>query len=204
MKLNLGCGSHVPDGWINVDYALGARFVKLPFFSLVNKKLKLFDMDWGKKIYLHDLTKKFPWDSSSIDVIYSSHTLEHFSREEGRTFLGECYRVLRKGGIIRIVVPDLMHNVIEYIEGRIRADDFLELLGVLYGDSSNEMKKKLAPFYKYPHKCMYDTPRLVTILNEIGFQASSRGAFDSDIEGIRMIELEGRTEHSVIAEGRKA
>jgi len=205
VKLNLGCGAHIPDGWVNVDYALGARFVKLPFFSQVNKKLKLFDMNWGKSIYLHDLTKKFPWADSSIDVIYSSHTLEHFSKEEGRKFLGECYRVLRKDGIIRIVVPDLMHNVTEYVEGRIRADDFLELLGVLYGDSGgSEMKKKLAPFYKYPHKCMYDTPRLVTILDEIGFQASSRGAFDSDIEGISTIELEERTDNSVIAEGRKA
>ena len=28
MKLNLGCGSHAPHGWVNVDYALGARFAK--------------------------------------------------------------------------------------------------------------------------------------------------------------------------------
>lgn len=203
MKLNLGCGSQVPDEWTNVDYALGARFTKIPFFRALNKKVKLFNLDWNEKIYLHDLTKKFPWADSSINIVYSSHTLEHFSREDGRRFLSECHRVLRKDGIIRIVVPNLRHDVTEYIEGRIYADDFVEKLGVLYGNSNNTIKKRLSPFFQFPHKCMYDNSRLVEILNEIGFEVSNRVAFDSDIEDIRFVELEGRTENAVIVEGRK-
>lgn len=203
MKLNLGCGSQVPDGWVNVDYALGARFMKIPLFRAFNRKLKLFNMDWNEKIYLHDLTKSFPWADSSIDIVYSSHTLEHFSKEDGRRFLAECHRVLHKDGIIRIVVPDLRYHVIEYIEGQIYADDFVEKLGVLYGNSNNQLKKRLSPFFQFPHKCMYDNSRLTEILNKIGFQASARAAFDSDIQEIRLVELEGRTENSVIVEGRK-
>lgn len=117
MKLNLGCGSQVPDGWINVDYALGARFSKIPLFAAINRKLGLFNLDWNEEIYLHDLTTIFPWADSTIDVVYSSHTLEHFTREEGHNFLAECHRVLRENGIIRIVVPDLRHVVVEYLEG---------------------------------------------------------------------------------------
>jgi ubiquinone/menaquinone biosynthesis C-methylase UbiE len=203
MKLNLGCGSQVPDGWVNVDYGLGARFAKVPFFVALNRKVKLFNLDWNKKIYLHDLTKKFPWVDSSIDIVYSSHTLEHFSKEDGRRFLAECHRVLRNNGIIRIVVPDLRHHVIEYIEGRIHSDDFVEKLGVLYGTSNNALKKRLSPFIQFPHKCMYDSPRLIEILNDIGFDASNRGAFDSDISDIRLVELEDRTANAVIVEGRK-
>lgn len=203
MKLNLGCGSQVPDGWVNVDYALGARFVKIPFFDAINRKIKLFNLHWNKKIYLHNLTKKLPWADASIDIVYSSHTLEHFSKEEGRSFLAECHRVLRKNGIIRIVVPDLRQNVNEYIEGQIYADDFVKKLGVLYGNSNNTLKKKLSPFFQFPHKCMYDNSRLIEILNGIGFEASTRVAFDSDIEKIRLVELEGRTENAVIVEGRK-
>jgi len=203
IKLNLGCGSQVPDGWINVDYALGARFMKIPFFSIFNRKVKLFDLDWNEKIFLHDLNKKFPWANSSISAIYSSHTLEHFSKKDGLRFLTECHRVLRQNGIIRIVVPDLRHDITEYIKGQIYADDFIEKLGVLYGNSNSALKKKMYPFFQFPHKCMYDSPRLTEILNKIGFIASSRAAFDSDIEEIRMVELEGRTENAVIAEGRK-
>ena len=203
MKLNLGCGSQVPDGWINVDYAMGARFMKIPLFRAFNKKLKIFNLDWNERIYLHDLTKKFPWADSSIAIVYSSHTLEHFSKEDGQRFLVECHRVLRKDGIIRIVVPDLHHDVIEYLEGRIKADDFIQNLGVLYGNSNNNLKKRLAPFFQFPHKCMYDNSRMIEILDEIGFEAKTRAAFDSDIEEIRLVELEGRTENAVIVEGRK-
>lgn len=203
VRLNLGCGSQVADEWINVDYALGAQFAKIPFFTLINKKLKLFDLEWNKKIYLHDLTKKLPWADCSVDAVYSSHTLEHFSKKDGRRFLAECHRVLRKDGIIRIIVPDLRRHVLDYIEGRIEADDFVEKLGVLYGNGANVLKNRIAPLIQFPHKCMYDSPRLLKILDEIGFDAKSRAPFDSDITHIRLVELQGRTDNAVIVEGRK-
>ena len=115
MKLNLGCGYQIVDGWINVDYGLGARLSKIPFLKSINKRVRLFNLDnWDTRIFLHDLTKEFPWKKESIDIIYSSHTLEHFSRSEGLGFLNECFRVLKKGGIIRIVVPDLQDIVNDY------------------------------------------------------------------------------------------
>jgi len=177
--------------------------MKLPLFRTLNRKVKLFNLDWNDNIYLHDLTKKFPWADSSVDMVYSSHTLEHFSKDDGQSFLAECYRVLRKNGIIRIVVPDLRHDVIEYIKGRICADDFVERLGVLYFNRKNKLKRLLSPFYSFPHKCMYDYSRLIEILSKIGFQSSPRAAFDSDMEEIRLIELKSRTENAVIVEGRK-
>ena len=203
MKLNLGCGSTVPEGWINVDYSLGARFMKIPFFRVLNSKVKLFNLDWKENIYLHDLTKKFPWADSSIDCVYSSHTLEHFSKEDGLVFLAECHRVLRSNGIIRIIVPDLKYVIQEYIEGRVYADDFIAELGVLYGNRNGWLKNGLSQFFEFPHKCMYDSTRLSSILNDIGFTASIRFALDSEIADIQLVESEGRTENSVIVEGYK-
>lgn len=203
MNLNLGCGSHLIDGWVNVDYALGARLMKIPFFRTFNRKARLFNLDWNDEICLHNLAKKFPWADSAIDIIYSSHTLEHFSKEDGLRLLAECHRVLRTKGIIRIVVPDLRHVVEEYLEGNIKADNFVEELGVLYEDSNNALKKRLSPFFSFPHKCMYDNARLLEILDGIGFDASTRDTLDSEIEEIRMVELVGRTENAVIVEGRK-
>ena len=203
LVLNLGCGSQLGDGWVNVDYALGARMAKLPLFRPLNSRLKMFKFDWDDRIYLHDLTKPFPWPSNSADAIYSSHTLEHLSREDGRRFLSECHRVLRAGGLIRIVVPDLREAVTDYLEGRVKADDFVEQLGVLYIPGGSPLKRKLAPFVQFPHKCMYDTGRLVEILGEIGFDAAARQPFDSGIEGLEQVELENRTHHAVIVEGSK-
>ncbi|QWF71565.1 methyltransferase domain-containing protein [Methylomonas paludis] len=203
MKLNLGCGPQVVDGWCNVDYSLGARLFKIPLFRTINQKFKLFNLNWHPEIYLHDLTKPFPWPDASVDVVYSSHTLEHLSKQQGRRFLAEAYRVLKPNGIIRIVVPDLQHDVNEYLQGHTKADDFIENLGVLYGSDGQGLKKLANTYFQYPHKCMYDNPRLVEILTELGFNAQVRPAFDSDIPDISAVELADRTPHSAIVEGRK-
>lgn len=204
MKLNLGCGSQTPEGWTNVDYALGARLLRLPLLSAVNSRLKLFNTGWSSAIVIHDLRKRFPWDSDTADAVYSSHTLEHLSREEGRFFLQECRRVLKPGGIARIVVPDLKSLVSAYSQGDIPADEFVQKLEVMPDTGGGGvLRKALTPFISFPHKCMYDADRLVEIMREIGFRAESRRPFESAINGIRDIELEDRTRDAVIVEGVK-
>lgn len=203
MKLNLGCGPQIVNDWINVDYALGAKLSKIALFKLINKHIRLFRLDWDKRIFIHDLTKKFPWEERSIDVIYSSHTLEHLSRVQGLTFLQECHRVLKKGGIILIVVPDLQVVVNGYINKNFPANEFVENLLVLYTKSDSKLKQLIAPFIQFPHKCMYDTPTLLSIMKDLGFKVQSKTLYDSKIEDIRTIEIEGRTKYSVVIEGIK-
>lgn len=82
--LNLGCGSTFHPSWINVDIISTSPHVK------------------GC-----DLRKPLPFADGAFDAVYHSHVLEHFSREDGRRFMTEAVRVLRKGGVIRVVVPDL-------------------------------------------------------------------------------------------------
>jgi predicted SAM-dependent methyltransferase len=96
MKLNLGCGSHAPEGWVNVDYALGARLMKIPFFKAMNRKIRIFDLDWKRNVYLHDLINtRFPWPDASVDAVYSSHNIGHV---DARLFLGECLGCLAQEG----------------------------------------------------------------------------------------------------------
>lgn len=203
VRLNLGCGSNTPPDWVNVDYALGARLVRLPFFNQVNDKLKLFHLDWDENICLHDLRKKFPWSDNTIAAIYSSHTLEHLSKEEGRFFLSECYRVMRRGGIIRLVVPDLHRIIRKYSEKEIRADDFIASLGVLNNKNKNFVKNIFTCLYHFPHRCMYDVETLVAVMSETGFHAKGMEPFESEIEDIRAIEVDDRARNAVIVEGRK-
>jgi predicted SAM-dependent methyltransferase len=91
--LNLGCGSRFHKDWINID-----------FVSLSSDVIE------------YDLTKGIPLDENSVDVVYHSHVLEHFSKIEGINFINECNRVLKPKGIIRIVVPDLEQLALEYIK----------------------------------------------------------------------------------------
>ena len=203
MKLNLACGTKTPDGWINVDYAMGARFSKIPVLRTLNKKLKFFNSVWDENIKIVNLAINFPWENNSIDVVYSSHTLEHFTKKEGLHFLTQCHRVLKPNGIIRVVVPDLKDIIARYTSGELRSDDLIERLGVLYWINPNQIKNKLAPFVQFPHKCMYDIETLITILTDIGFLVESRRLFDSDIEDVETVEMERPINKQAIVEGRK-
>jgi SAM-dependent methyltransferase len=207
VKINLGCGSQILEGWANVDYSLGATMAKIPFFNRLNRKLGLFSTNWDKRIILHDLRKPFPWADASADVVYSSHTLEHFTRPDGLTFLKECFRVLKPGGLIRIVVPDLAANVQHYLNGKTRADYFLEGMEILYSTdrtpNPSRLKKLLAPLLEYPHKCYYDASALIEIMDKIGFDAENMKPFESRLPEIRDIEIEGRTQYAIMIEGIK-
>ena len=203
MKLNLGCGTQIVDGWLNVDYSLGARLAKVPVVNAVVKTIGLFEIEWNRQIFIHDLTRRFPWPDNTADVVYTSHTLEHMSLTDGAAFLHECVRVLKPGGILRIVVPDLRPIAQRYLADELLAENFLDEMCVLYSKYPSRLKTWLAPFVQYPHKCMYDKAALARACWKAGIGVTDRLPFDSGIEDIYKIEIESRTMDAVIIEGRK-
>ena len=40
-------------------------------------------------------------------MVYSSHTIEHIKNEHALYFFTEAYRILKKGGLIRLTAPDI-------------------------------------------------------------------------------------------------
>ena len=85
MKLvNVGCGAVYHPAWINLDAAPSAPEVKRS-----------------------DARDGLPFPDASVDAVYHSHMLEHLDAASARAFLRECHRVLRPGGVLRVVVPDL-------------------------------------------------------------------------------------------------
>lgn len=96
--LNLGCGSH---------YSLDPIWTNLDFTSS------------GKGVIAHNLLQGIPYPDETFDVVYHSHVLEHFSKNDGLNFLLECQRVIKPGGIIRIAIPDLeqiTRNYLHFLE----------------------------------------------------------------------------------------
>jgi predicted SAM-dependent methyltransferase len=90
--LNLGCGSKYHKDWTNVDFVSNDP-------NVVN----------------HNLLKGIPFPENSFDVVYHSQVLEHFEKDDAVKFIKECFRVLKPGGIIRVVVPDLENIASEYL-----------------------------------------------------------------------------------------
>ncbi|MDD3159861.1 MAG: class I SAM-dependent methyltransferase [Candidatus ainarchaeum sp.] len=82
MKLDVGCGQICKPGFIGVDY------------KKYNDKIK----------FIVNLNKsKLPFKDNSIEEIYCSHVLEHL--DNPMETIGEFYRVLLKGGKLKIIVP---------------------------------------------------------------------------------------------------
>lgn len=112
--LNLGCGTKVSSNAdvLNIDWAINLwlkknrvlRFVA-PMF-LKGERLNKFN-SLPNNIIVHNLANGIPFASNSVDVVFHSHFLEHLDKDAAIRFLLEVKRVLRQGGIQRIVVPDL-------------------------------------------------------------------------------------------------
>ena len=112
-RLNLGCGSRSHPEWVNVEF-LGFRRGVPEWLAAA-----LADSRWFRKdptVVCADVRCGIPFENEIFEVVYHSHLLEHLDRERVRPFLLECRRVLRPGGILRIVVPDLERIVTSYLQ----------------------------------------------------------------------------------------
>ncbi len=81
--LNVGCGDTYFQEWNNCDL--------LP----------------GRDVVPHDLRRPLPYAAGVFDAVYCSHVLEHLNPGDGAALLREMFRVLKPGGVCRLVVPDL-------------------------------------------------------------------------------------------------
>ena len=96
---NLGCGPTIAEGWRNFD------------LSPINEDVE----------YWH-ANDPIPASDCYVDVIYHSHMLEHLNPSNAKIFLKDCFRVLKKNGIMRIVVPDLEGICQQYLKAIQRVD----------------------------------------------------------------------------------
>ena len=90
MKLNLGCGNKLIEGYINLD------------------KFNYYKCD-----VTHDLEKfPYPFESNSINEILLSHVLEHIGQQPEIfiNIIKELYRICKKNALIIIKVPHPRHE----------------------------------------------------------------------------------------------
>ena len=138
-KLHIGCGhTHAP-GFINIDA------FKTPATDLV--------------CHIQDLPKYLA--ANSIETIYLSHTLEHFSLRDSVVVLGFLYDLLADSGVLRISVPDVLKLAEIAKRNDLSAEAKGMLCGVLMGGQDTR--------YNY-HKSIYWYEYLAGVLKDIGFR----------------------------------
>ena len=135
IKINLGCGSLDMEGYINVDMR------DLPNVDIVADVLHL------------------PFRMGEVDEIYTSHLIEHFtSMQMLKEILPYWYGLLKKGGVLVAILPNIGYMAKEYAKGNI---PFEQLAEVISGGQEYEGNYHLA---------VYDEKKIEGMMKEIGFR----------------------------------
>jgi predicted SAM-dependent methyltransferase len=92
-------------------YNIGAGGFRHPFWTNVDMSNEHYDrlFEAGRFDIAHDLLRRepIPVPENSAELIYTSHTIEHIDDISVKFLLSDCYRMLRPGGVLRIVSPDI-------------------------------------------------------------------------------------------------
>lgn len=91
--LNLGCGQRFDPRWTNIDF-----------------------VSTGPGVIAHNLLTGIPFLDNEFDLVYHSHVFEHIPKSQADFFIRECVRVLKPGGVLRLVVPDLEKIASTYLK----------------------------------------------------------------------------------------
>jgi predicted SAM-dependent methyltransferase len=118
----------------------------------------------------HDVTQGLPFPDGSVQYIFASHILEHFTREELNLFLREVLRVMEQGGLARFATPDLQVLSAKYIK---------EEMGE-FDDLNPEYEAAPTQAEKYwrivigGHKSIFDYESLRRTLSDVGFTSINK------------------------------
>lgn len=116
LRINVGCGARVMDGWFNCDIQRNVNAPRAPEL--------LCD------------AKSIPLPDACANTVMAVHVFEHFYRWECDAVLDEWSRLLRSGGTLILELPNLVKCCENYLSGRMRGGkdpDQLARWGI-YGD----------------------------------------------------------------------
>lgn len=206
MYVQYGCHHTTPPQWVNFDASLTLRWERTPLVGrLYTKNGSRFPRDARSG----DIVKGLPVEAGSCRGVYASHVLEHLSLEDFHKALENTRRMLRPGGIFRLVAPDLAWAAREYLRrseaGEAAANDFF--LGETHLGERRIDRSLAGRLYRVlntsRHLWMWDEPSLARALADHGFRAVRRCRFGDCEDGMfALVENEARFEHAVAMEAR--
>lgn len=110
-----------------------------------------------------DITKRLPFGDAEVDAVFAEMVIEHVTPQQAWFFLEECHRILRVGGLIRMVIPDFVRC------WKLKDPDWLRVnQGVTQNDGSLRQQMK-SIIYGHGHQGLWTAEVLQAILEAIGF-----------------------------------
>lgn len=207
--VNVGCGWGVGESWENYDASPTLRFERLPLLGrLYTRNANRFP----ETARYADISLGPIGDEASADAIFCSHMLEHVPLEDMRESLNNMFRMLKSGGLFRMIVPDLAIRALAYTRSVGHPDAAGKFIDdCLFGVKSAEkslVARVQAVYGNARHLQMYDEAAMRREMERAGFVDIRRCAFgDSELAAFAEVEDPARfeCEHGaeLALEGRK-
>jgi predicted SAM-dependent methyltransferase len=204
LTVQFGCGWSAPESWRNFDASPTLRFERVPILGrLHTKNASRFpaNVEYG------DIVKGLPIGAQSCRAVYCSHVLEHLCLADFRVALRNTHRVLRPGGIFRLVLPDLRYSIDQYVAGSAcnAAMIFMEQTALGQARRTRGLRSLLAASLgNSSHRWMWDYESMQTELENAGFVEVRRASFHDSSESCFLdVEDWGRWENCLGAECKR-
>ncbi|MBX3358383.1 MAG: methyltransferase domain-containing protein [Phycisphaeraceae bacterium] len=196
-KLNFGCGTFPLAGWTNIDNGDGEWYVA-PAVDSAKEPVVALD--------IFEALAALPDRCASC--VYSEHVFEHFTLQQGHEILRQWARILRPGGVVRVVTPDLEAEARIYLRQLNPAPDEvidahrLRWLDTRYAFQPGEKLTRAMVLnhgmWLDGHKFVYDFETIGQSLRLAGFDSVVRARFGES----RHAELRGIDKHDGGETGR--
>ena len=173
--VNVGCGASPTDGAVNLDNSFSVTLGRHLGIVRFLRKIHLISqdqMDYAVFCSEHGIVRascfSLPFSDHSVDVVYTSHMMEHLPKEKLPELFREVLRVLKQDGFFRIALPDMRIMVEKYLkDGDCDALIEAELLSPQTGTFAERIRLLLFGFRG--HHWMYDAASFEKLLRKSGF-----------------------------------
>ncbi|MEA3208233.1 MAG: hypothetical protein QOE70_1290 [Chthoniobacter sp.] len=175
-RLNWGCGSWVPEGWINSDIK-EEEGINLPA----------------------NILEGLPLETGSIDYAVSIHALPEMTFPNLVPVLEELRRVLKPGGVLRLGLPDIDRGIAAYQRGD------LDYFVVPDEDARSIGAKFITQLLWYGYSKLFFTHDFIEeALIKAGFSRVDRCAFkETKTAWPEILDLDNRENESLFVEATK-
>ena len=168
-----GCGITAPSEWINFDASPRLRLERNPVTRLIIKIA--IGIRFPENVRFGDVIRGLPISEASAEAVFCSHVLEHLAASDVELALRESFRILKPGGVFRLVVPDLQWRARRYLEelagGNHQAsDEFMRRCMLGRATAERGWREVLRRAFGHSeHLWMFDQANLTKRLADVGF-----------------------------------
>jgi ubiquinone/menaquinone biosynthesis C-methylase UbiE len=191
---------------MNFDASYTLRWERLP---LIGKLYTKNGRRFPARVRYGDIVSGLPLPARSCEGVYASHVLEHLALQDLHTALENTRRILKTGGIFRLVVPDLQSCADQYLRkltaGDAQANEFF-LTAVNLGCRARARGIRAMIYNALntsQHLWMWDDLSMQSVLREHGFKTIRRCCFgDCEDPMFALVEDKSRFADAIALEAR--